>query len=84
MVNIMKMKINLNDYVSPENETSFYKGIPMEYLDITRKILKSKGYTCKIRYRGPRNKGIDNRWRQLRQSNCLKSNATSFTVYTGV
>ena len=80
----MKKVIDLKQYVSPEYETSFYKGIPMEYLDITRKILKSKGYTCKIRYRGPRNKGNDTRHWFLRKSNCLKSNATTFTVYTGV
>ena len=80
----MKKVIDLKEYESNSGETSFYRGIPIEYLDVTRKILKSKGYTCKIRYRGPRNKDIDNRWWNLRQSNCLKKNATTFTVYTGV
>ena len=83
MVNSMKTVFNLNDYKS-FGETSFYKGIPMQYLELTRKILKANGYTCKIRYRGPRNKGIDARVRFNRQSSCLKQNATSFTVYRGV
>jgi hypothetical protein len=77
----MKTVFQLTHYISPVNETSFYKGIPIQYLELTRKILKSNGFTCKIRYRGPRNKGIDTRWFNLRQSTCLKQNATSFTVY---
>ena len=80
----MKTVFNLNKYRSLTVETSYYKGIPIEFLDITRKILKANGYTCKIRYRGPRNKGNDTRHWFLRKSNCLKSNATTFTVYTGV
>ena len=80
----MKQVFNLTQYMSPEYETSFYKGIPIEFLELTRKILKSHGYICKIRYRGPRNKSIDTRHWFLRKSNCLKSNATTFTVYTGV
>lgn len=77
----MKKVIDLKEYESNSGETSFYRGIPIEYLDVTRKILKSKGYTCKIRYRGPRNKGIDARSKFNRQSSCLKRNATTFTVY---
>ena len=80
----MKIVFQLTQYKSPFGETSFYKGIPMQYLELTRKILKSNGYTCKIRYRGPRNKGIDARVRFNRQSSCLKQNATSFAVYRGV
>ena len=80
----MKTVFQLTQYMSPEYETSFYKGIPMKYLELTRKILKANGYNCKIRYRGPRNKGIDARVRFNRQSSCLKQNATSFTVYRGV
>lgn len=78
----MKTIIDLKEYISPKTETSFYKGIPMEYLDITRKIMKSKGYTCKIRYRGPR-KNDGRKWFN-QKSNCLKSNAVTFTVYRGV
>ena len=77
----MKSVFNLNKYRSLTVETSYYKGIPIEFLDITRKILKANGYTCKIRYRGPRNKSIDTRSRFNRQSSCLKGNATTFTVY---
>jgi hypothetical protein len=70
------MKVfNLNFFVSPTIETSFYKGIPIEYLDITRKILKANGHTCKIRYRGPR--------RDLMRANCLKKDAVTFAVYQG-
>ena len=81
MVNNVKTIFNLTDYMSPTTETSFYKGIPIEYLNITRKILKSHGYTCKIRYRGPRKNDGRNWFNQ--KSTCLKSNAVTFTVYTG-
>ena len=77
----MKTIFNLNEYRSLTVETSYYKGIPIEYLDITRKILKANGYTCRVRYRGPRNKSIDGRHKYTRQSSCLKRNATTFTVY---
>ena len=75
----MKTVLDLKSYTSPRSESSFYKGIPIEYLDITRKILKSKGYTCKIRYRGPRAGRI--RSPEHSQSYCLKDDATSFAVY---
>ena len=77
----MVPEIDLNDYESNSGETSYYRSIPIEFLDITRKILKSKGLNYKIRYRGPRNKSIDTRSRFNRQSSCLKGNATTFTVY---
>ena len=77
----MKTVFQLTQYLSTHTETSYYKGIPIEFLDITRKILKANGYTCKIRYRGPRNKSIDTRSRFNRQCSCLKGNATTFTVY---
>jgi hypothetical protein len=79
----MKLVIDLKEYVSPRCETSYYKGIPMEYLDIVKKILKKYNCNYKIRYRGPRkNDGRDSWFNQ--QSNCLKSNAVTFTVYKGI
>ena len=71
----MKTVLDLNSYISPRGESSFYKGIPIEYLGITRKILKSHGLTCKVRYRGPRaGKGGC-------QAHCLKEYAKTFAVY---
>lgn len=78
----MKLVFDLKEYVSPSHETSHYKGIPMEYLDITRKILKSKGYTCKVRYRGSRSNPQDTRHWFNKKSTCLKAFANTFTVYS--
>ena len=75
----MKFIIDLKDYVSPTFETSYYKGIPIDYLDTVRKIIKTHGYTCRVRYRGPRKN--DGRSRFNQQSSCLKSFANTFTIY---
>ena len=75
----MKTVLDLNSYISPRGESSFYKGIPIEYLGITRKILKSHGLTCKVRYRGPR--AGRGRSPFHAQSYCLKEDATTFAVY---
>ena len=70
----MKAFIDLKQYESPEDEASFYKGIPIEYKERIRKILKSKGYkNFRFYFRGPRTHGA--------QSYCVKRDATSFAIY---
>ena len=73
----------LKPYKSPSN-TSVFKGVPIALRERVLSYYKSVGIKVKLRYRGPRNKGNDTRHWFLRKSNCLKSNATTFTVYTGV
>jgi hypothetical protein len=64
------------------NREAVYSNIPMERLVEFR--MRYKGY--KVRYRGPRDTKLDIVVRQRgvlnRQSNCLKANATNFSVYT--
>ena len=76
----MKTIIDLKQYQSPNTETSYYKGIPIEYLEVTRKILKANGLSRKVRYRGPR-PAHPGRSRFDRQASCLKVDAKTFTVY---
>lgn len=77
----IKTIIDLKQYTTT-GETSLYKGIPIQYLDISLKILRIHNIKYKIRYRGPRNNPLDTRHRFNKQSNCLKQFAKSFTVYT--
>jgi hypothetical protein len=64
----------LRDYVSPKNETSVIKGVPIKYLDDPMiKLLRQNG--AYIRFRGPRRSGA------IGQATCLKADATSFAVY---
>jgi hypothetical protein len=56
--------------------------IHISQLDTVKTILRIHGPNFRIRYRGPRF-GIptDNRSNKLKQSTCLKVNATRFSVY---
>lgn len=72
--------LNLNDYKSPDNEFSLYKGIPVALLNEVKKVLKDNGVNYIVRYRGPR-AGLDNRSKFARQSGCLRRFAVSFSVY---
>jgi len=47
-----KNEFNLNDYISPEYEQSYYKGIPVEFRTKVSAILKSKGYKFRFLFRG--------------------------------
>ena len=58
--------------------SAIYHRVPIEYLAEFRKVMAHQGKYFKIRYRGPRNKGIDTRSKFNRQSSCLKSNATTW------
>ncbi len=66
-------KIALNDYLSPSNEVSISKNIPMKYLDMIK--LNFPG-VFRYRYRGPSNPTYNRP-----QSYCLMDQATSFAVY---
>ena len=73
-------------YGSSKDETSYFKGIPIEFLEAFKVIYaehQSRGLTVciqklKIRYRGPRAHRKDD---PNRQSYCLKKDATTFAVY---
>ena len=81
-MNTLQNIFNLNDFVSPNNETSYYKGIPVQYRSKVRAILKSKGYTgynIRFEYRGPRIGS--NRGRINEQGSCRLDRAVCFSVY---
>lgn len=65
----------LEQYRSPRNERSLYKGIPIKYLEAVQNVAVFQGKRIKVRYRGPR-KGNGGT-----QSTCLKAYATTFAVY---
>ncbi len=66
-------------WVSPDEERSIAKGIPMSMLPIAYDLMDLFP-AFRIKYRGPRPKG-QGRSRMSRQSTCLKKDATSFTIY---
>lgn len=67
--------IKLQAFVSPRNEYSLFKNIPMNYLDEVRSLFKSKGQKVRFRYRGSRQyPGGD-------PSFCHKDMADRFSVY---
>ena len=70
---LKSIKFDLNAYRSPIGEYSYYKGVPIEFRDLVRKILKSKGLKYKFRYRGPRIHG--------NQSFCTIGDAKTFAIY---
>ena len=72
-----KRSFNLRDYTSPGSDTSFYKGIPVEFRSRVRAILKSKGYKgseIRFEYRGSRKHSMCAR-------STLLENANTFAVY---
>jgi hypothetical protein len=78
-----EMIINdFSSYISPINEVSVVKGIPMSFRDHpTIKEFERAG--GKVRYRGPRPRGKGGKYwdRHLARSTCLKQDATTFAVY---
>jgi len=75
--------IDLIQYESPLFErASSWHGIPIQYYDEVRKMMKAKGLVyLRYRFRGPR---ISNRHCVGRgRANCVKQDATSFAVYFG-
>ena len=70
----MKTLIDLKLYQSPPWETSFYKGVPIEFKDLVRKVLKAKGHkNFRFYFRGPRTHGG--------QSYCVERDAKTFAIY---
>jgi len=66
--------MNIFDYISPENEMSIYKNIPMRYRDNI--VIRALAYSgCRFKYRGPRRAGI------LGQATCLVEDAVTFAIY---
>ena len=71
----MNVVFNLNDYVSPSTDVSCYKGIPIEYRDLVRKIIKNHtNRKFAFRYRGTR-------YDTFMASFCRLENAKTFAVY---
>ena len=68
-----KEKMMLEDYVSPEHEQSYFKGIPIEhrYHQEVRSLLMTGEF--KVRYRGPRSDSF--------ALTCLKEDAKTFAIY---
>jgi hypothetical protein len=63
--------------------SAVYHRIPIQYLDIFRRMNALMGKYYKIRYRGPRFNVPSARFRGYisKASTCLKSDATHFSVY---
>ena len=64
---------NIRDYVSPKNESSLYKNIPMKYRHNNAIETLLRIYPCRIRYRGPRH--------DMMRLTTLKENAHAFSIY---
>lgn len=72
---MLKVKFNLNDYVSPASEISCYRDIPIEFRELVYKILRNKTKRkFAFRYRGPRNDTFMALF-------CRLENAKTFAVY---
>lgn len=67
--------INLNQYLSPLEDRSLYKGIPIQYLEEVRILMKSARINYRFRFRGPRPS-------RKYQSYIPKTMATTFAVYS--
>jgi hypothetical protein len=68
----------MHNFISPNNETSMFKGIPNTpyWHNIVKEYFKDMSLSYIKRYRGPRIHGS--------QAYCKKCDATSFAVYTDV
>ena len=72
---VQKMML-LDKYISPKNEASCFKSIPMSlrYSDEVRNLMMTKKFS--IRYRGASCNGY-----KRNPYHCLKQYATSFAIY---
>ena len=66
------VQLLLAEHQSPDHENSFWKWIPMRYLDLVRRAIRPAG-PFRIVYRGPR----IHKWR----ASTNKKDAVAFTVY---
>ena len=70
----MNIVFDLNDYRSPGTDRSYYKGVPIQYKELVRKILKNHGIKdYRFYFRGPRTHGS--------QSHCVLQDAKTFAIY---
>jgi hypothetical protein len=58
-----------------------YKNVPKNSLEDAKRILKGKGLTYRVRYRGTRTSLFDTRPRHRRMQDCLKRFADRVTIY---
>jgi hypothetical protein len=65
---------DLQKYKSPPWETSLYKGIPIEDIEVVRAMMKLRGINYRFRFRGPRGS-------KRYQSYIPKTMAKTFAVY---
>ena len=74
-----------DQYRSPFQEESTYKNIPMKYRssEVMADFIRSQNF--RVRYRGPRRKAWDCNGKftvtTLGKQDCLKSDATHFSLY---
>jgi hypothetical protein len=65
---------DLQKYKSPPWQTSLYKGIPIEDIEVVRAMMKLQGINYRFRFRGPRGT-------KRYQSYIPKTMAKTFAVY---
>lgn len=74
--------LDMNPYLSPLEDRSLFKGIPIQYLEEVRFRMKSAGINYRFRFRGPRaTNPLDLRPRNQKQSYVRKEMAQTFAVY---
>lgn len=72
----------LERYLSPENETSIFKGIPiwLRYSDEIRNLMMTRKFS--VKYRGKSKIGAwGTEYYKRPQSHCHKDHAETFTIY---
>lgn len=74
--------MDLTSYISPDNETSLWKDVPIDMLDDVQgdlrswaKLLRSHNKRIIYRFRGKRRRGLPG------QMTCLKKDANRFAIY---
>lgn len=73
----------VQDYISPESARSILAMVPMAKRSEVLQICHNMGLKVRIKYRGPRN-GDPTRIKNLRQSVCLRKDATHFSLYLNI
>jgi hypothetical protein len=73
---------NFEVYKMP-NRRAIYTRVPIDQLDLFRKVTKIYGLKFKMRYRGPRFNvpSAARRFGVSKQTTCLLEDATHFSVY---
>ncbi len=75
-------------YSATTQESALLSNVPMSLLNEVKRAYKNEGVDVRVRYRGPRLSNIvvtknviRKRTQKQKQSDCLKSEAKSFSVY---